>query len=144
MCLKDFAEENLKNIFYPMQDNLAQQSSSFFFQSRLLGPYQKTNALHDAMQYSKKHALENPARAFCLYALSNPIYVLRSNSSQLCQLLNSDIFLNEFMTFSWKCHNLNSDIYENMSEIHSKICHSNFSLISCPSKSILGYNLDLT
>ena len=37
------------------------------------------------------------------------------------QLLNYDIFLNEFMTFSWKCHKLSSDIYENMSEIHSKI-----------------------
>ena len=40
-----------------------------------------------------------------------------------CQFLNYDIFLNEFMTFSWKCHKLSSDIYENMSEIHSKICH---------------------
>ena len=36
-----------------------------------------------------------------------------------CQLLNYDIFLNEFMTFSWKCHKLSSDIYENMSEIHN-------------------------
>ena len=41
-----------------------------------------------------------------------------------CQILNYDIFLNEFMTFSWKCHKLSSDIYENMSEIHSKICHN--------------------
>ena len=39
-----------------------------------------------------------------------------------CWLLNSDIFLNELLTFSWKCPKLNSDISKNMSEIHSKIC----------------------
>ena len=33
------------------------------------------------------------------------------------------IFLNEFLTFSWKCHKLNADISKKMSEIHSKICH---------------------
>ena len=33
-----------------------------------------------------------------------------------CWLINYDIFLNEFLTFSWKCHKSNSDIqFKNMS-----------------------------
>ena len=41
-----------------------------------------------------------------------------------CQLLNYDIFLNEFPAYFGKCQNLIYDISQNMLEFHSKICHN--------------------